>query len=76
MDEFEEIVEGVELDVPDDLPDYSTLTNFQLMNALQKIRKDLMDRGVIIDPKTPEDMGKQSVYYGLLWEAQRRDWKK
>lgn len=52
--------------------DYSKFSNIVLVENIVRIRKDLMDRGVLIHPRTEEDMARQSVYYGLFWEARRR----
>ena len=70
--DFEEIVVGIELEVDEPII-YRNLSNLDLIDALVTVRKDLLDRGVLIYPVEIEDWDKQSTYYGLLWEIKRRE---
>lgn len=72
MSDFDQIVEGLEIEEPDDLPDWSLLRKVELMDKVHELRKDLLDRGVALLPETPEDMEEQTVYLGLLEEMRRR----
>ncbi len=70
---FEDIVAGLEDELDEYIPeDLTVLSVVQLMDRLHAARKDLLDRGVALDPKTPEDIEKQSLYYGLVQEMRRR----
>lgn len=70
-EDFAIITQGIEIDIPEGF-EYKRLSGPALMMAMTKIRKDMMDRGVLLCPETGEDMDKQSVYFGLLNEMRRR----
>lgn len=77
MDEFDEITAGLEdeLRAPSDVPDYTELSDLELLNRWIDVKNDLLDRGVIIHQEDPADYDKHSMYYGMFWELQRRGLK-
>lgn len=71
-DDFDSIVEGLEI-IDDQKPrNYTDLNDATLLFYFHRVKKDLTDRNVLVNPITEEDIDKQARYYGMLQEMTKR----
>ena len=73
MDEFEAIIADVG-EIPDPVPqqDYTTLSDIDLVRAFYLVKRDLLERRVLLHPSQEDDIDKRAQYDGMLQEMAKR----
>lgn len=71
-EEFNALVEGLELTVPTDVEEVALLSEVELSSRFHKVRQDLLARGEMMDPKTDTGRELHSKRVAYMLEMQRR----
>ena len=71
-DEFNALVEGLDLTVPTDVEEVALLSEVELSSRFNKVRQDLLARGEMMDPKTDTGREMHSKRMAYMLEMQRR----
>jgi hypothetical protein len=73
MDDFDQIMSGVELEEPEDVIDFSELDRNELLDLYHSLTKRLLDLGQTIDPKTNEGRETHSQRAAAVVELHKRN---
>lgn len=71
---FEEMIDGMELDVSEmtAVPDYPSMTKLQLRNEFNRVKDKLADAGHLFVQHTEEEKDLRTQYDAILMELRKR----
>jgi len=74
-DEFEDIIEGLDLSFPEDHRPLSEYGRYELLREFHDTRKRLYELAEILTPHSEEGIDLHARYHGLMQEMKKRGMK-